>query len=105
MSGNMTKPVSFRVTEEEYDQISEASRMAGCSSVSEFVRRRSLEDISGGMRDAILLIRELALSSVAHLNVQCDTMGIKADDRGRLVDQYKIAILDVWNSRNGIVEC
>lgn len=95
------KPITFRATDEEQRLIKEAAAAAGCRGVSEYIRRRVLEDSDDGVRDAILTILEYVRSISAHINLMMDMAGTTADERQEIIQKYKYELVVAENDIMG----
>lgn len=81
--------MTFRLTEEMLTRLQERADEAGCHSVSEFARRKVIEEPEETFPGIILLILEYCRSNSAHLNIICEVMGLNKDARQAEVDVCK----------------
>jgi hypothetical protein len=90
------KIVSVRFKMPQYNSLVSEAEVAGFN-VSELVRLKALENPANGIREMILLLRDIGVSNLAHNNLILDVMGVTLDTRGPLINDYKIKLMKLIN--------
>ena len=88
----LTRPVTFRTTEEGWDELQRRAEEAGCSSVSEFARLKVEDDPREGMRHDLYWSKEFSKSAVALCNIILMRMGLQPEAIMEMLPERKAAL-------------
>lgn len=103
-SSALTKTVSYRETEERWNELKLEAEQAGLKGVSEYARRRMNEKPSDSMRAIILKIEARSLTTNAILNFLLEIAGFNPEDDEQMeelakhINQNKLDIIESENS-------